>query len=40
VWPDSPLVPRRYTLLEKTEHDPLNDLVEIIFYELPKLEEK
>jgi predicted transposase/invertase (TIGR01784 family) len=40
LWPDSRLVPRRYTLLEKTEHDPLNDLVEIIFYELPKLEEK
>jgi predicted transposase/invertase (TIGR01784 family) len=40
LWPDSPLVPRRYAFLEKTEHDRLNDLVEIIFYELPKLEEK
>jgi predicted transposase/invertase (TIGR01784 family) len=40
LWPDSPLVPRRYAMLEKTEHDQLNDLVEIILYELPKLEEK
>jgi predicted transposase/invertase (TIGR01784 family) len=40
LWPGSPLVPRRYTLLEETEYDQLNDLVEIIFYEMPKLEEK
>jgi predicted transposase/invertase (TIGR01784 family) len=40
LFPQSALVPRRYTLLEKTEGDPLNDLVEICFYELPKLEAK
>jgi predicted transposase/invertase (TIGR01784 family) len=40
LFPDSPLVPRRYTLLEKTTHEPLNDLIEIVFYELPKLEAK
>jgi predicted transposase/invertase (TIGR01784 family) len=40
LFPDSDLVPRRYTLLEKTTHEPLNDLMEIVFYELPKLEAK
>jgi predicted transposase/invertase (TIGR01784 family) len=40
LFPDSTLVPRRYTLLEKTTHEPLNDLMEIVFYELPKLEAK
>jgi predicted transposase/invertase (TIGR01784 family) len=34
------MVPRRYTLMEKTTHEPLNDLMEIVFYELPKLEAK
>jgi predicted transposase/invertase (TIGR01784 family) len=40
LFPDSALVSRRYTLLEKTTREPLNDLMEIVFYELPKLEAK
>jgi predicted transposase/invertase (TIGR01784 family) len=40
LFPNSTQVPRRYTLLEKTTHEPLNDLMEIVFYELPKLEAK
>jgi predicted transposase/invertase (TIGR01784 family) len=30
-------VPRRYSFREETEYDQLNELVEIIFYEMPKL---
>ena len=32
-------VPRRYSYREETEHDELTKAVEIIFYELPKLEQ-
>ncbi|MDR3249349.1 MAG: Rpn family recombination-promoting nuclease/putative transposase [Treponema sp.] len=40
LFPGSPLFPRRYHLMEDTEHDRLNNLIEILFYELPKLEGK
>jgi hypothetical protein len=40
LFPGSGMVPRRYALLEKTEHDQLNDQLELCFYELPKLEAK
>jgi hypothetical protein len=33
-------VPRRYFLMEKQDHDILIGVLEIIFYELPKLEAK
>jgi len=29
-------VPRRYVLMEETEHDRLNELIEVIYYEMPK----
>jgi predicted transposase/invertase (TIGR01784 family) len=40
LFPKSEVLPRRYAFLEKTEHDQLSDLVEVIFYEIPKLEKK
>jgi predicted transposase/invertase (TIGR01784 family) len=38
LFPDSEKVPRRYSMREETEHDQLSDVMEIIFYELPKLD--
>jgi predicted transposase/invertase (TIGR01784 family) len=38
LFPGSEKLPRRYTVQEETEHDRLSEAVEIIFYELPKLE--
>ena len=29
-------VPRRYVFMEETEHDRLNELIEVIYYEMPK----
>ena len=40
LFPQSDKLPRRYSYREETEHDQLNDLTEIIFYEMPKLERK
>ncbi|MCL1812661.1 MAG: Rpn family recombination-promoting nuclease/putative transposase [Treponema sp.] len=40
LFPQSDKLPRRYQFLEETEHDRLTDTVEIIFYELPKLEQR
>ena len=40
LFPDSQKLPRRYSLMEEEEHEKLNDLIEIILYEMPKLEEK
>jgi predicted transposase/invertase (TIGR01784 family) len=40
LFPGSKKVPRRYMFLEETEHDRLSDVLEVIFYEMPKLEEK
>jgi len=39
LFPGSDKIPRRYRLMEENEHDNLTEAVEIIFYELPKLEE-
>jgi predicted transposase/invertase (TIGR01784 family) len=40
LFPKSTKLPRRYRFLEETEHDELTDLVEVIYYEIPKLEQK
>jgi predicted transposase/invertase (TIGR01784 family) len=40
LFPQNNRVPRRYFLMEKQDHDILTDVMEVIFYELPKLEEK
>jgi predicted transposase/invertase (TIGR01784 family) len=40
LFPDSGKLPRRYSYREETEHDRLTEAVEIIFYELPKLEQR
>jgi predicted transposase/invertase (TIGR01784 family) len=40
LFPKSDKLPRRYSYREETEHDRLNDLTEIIFYEMPKLERR
>ncbi|MDR3248291.1 MAG: Rpn family recombination-promoting nuclease/putative transposase [Treponema sp.] len=40
IFPHSTLVPRRYGMLEKTTHEELSNLMETVFYELPKLEDK
>ncbi|GHV24335.1 hypothetical protein FACS189498_1320 [Spirochaetia bacterium] len=39
LFPESPRFSRRFCLMDKEEHEDLSDLVEIIFYELPKLED-
>jgi predicted transposase/invertase (TIGR01784 family) len=39
LFPESAKIPRRYSYREETEHDELTKAVEIIFYELPKLEQ-
>ena len=38
LFPDSEKLPRRYKFMEVEEHDTLTEVVEIVFYELPKLE--
>jgi len=40
LFPGSHKVPRRYGFREESEHDLLSDKTEIIFYEMPKLEQK
>jgi predicted transposase/invertase (TIGR01784 family) len=40
LFPDSDKLPRRYSYREEIEHDLLTEAVEIIFYELPKLERR
>jgi|GEM_PF-2926043 len=40
LFPKSTKLPRRYGLREETEHDLLTDTMEVIYYELPKLEKK
>jgi predicted transposase/invertase (TIGR01784 family) len=40
LFPQSGKIPRRYSYREEEEHDRLNDLTEVIFYEMPKLEQK
>jgi len=36
LFPQSAKVPRRYVLMEETEHDRLNELIEVVYYEMPK----
>ena len=36
LFPQSGKVPRRYVFMEETEHDRLNELIEVIYYEMPK----
>jgi len=40
LFPDSDKLPRRYFYMEEEEHDRLTNATEIIFYEMPKLEQK
>jgi len=40
LFPDSDRLPRRYFYMEEKEHDRLTNATEIIFYEMPKLEQK
>jgi len=40
LFPGSNLLPRRYSYREEKEHDKLTEMTEIIFYELPKLEQR
>jgi predicted transposase/invertase (TIGR01784 family) len=40
LFPQSSKLPRRYFYQEEEEHDRLSEVTEIIFYELPKLEER
>ena len=40
LFPQSNKLPRRYHYREETEHDKLTEAVEIIFYEMPKLEQQ
>jgi predicted transposase/invertase (TIGR01784 family) len=40
LFRQSSKVSRRYSYRKETEHDRLNDLTEIIFYEMPKLERR
>ena len=40
LFPKSTKIPRRYYYIEETEHDRLSDVTEIIFYEMPKLEQR
>jgi len=37
LFPQSGKVPRRYVFMEETEHDRLNELIEVIYYEMPKM---
>jgi len=36
LFPQSGKVPRRYVFMEETEHDHLSELVEVVYYEMPK----
>jgi predicted transposase/invertase (TIGR01784 family) len=36
LFPKSAKVPRRYAFMEEAEHDRLNELIEVIYYEMPK----
>jgi predicted transposase/invertase (TIGR01784 family) len=38
LFPESSKIPRRYTVMEESEHVKLNDTLELIFFEMPKLE--
>jgi predicted transposase/invertase (TIGR01784 family) len=38
LFPESGLIPRRYSMREEQEQDELTNLLTVIFYELPKLE--
>jgi predicted transposase/invertase (TIGR01784 family) len=40
LFPKSDKLPRRYSYREEGEHDRLNNLTEIVFYEMPKLEQR
>jgi predicted transposase/invertase (TIGR01784 family) len=40
LFPRSTKLPRRYFYMEEEEHDRLTDATEVIFYEMPKLEQK
>jgi predicted transposase/invertase (TIGR01784 family) len=40
LFPQSEKLPRRYSYREETEHDRLTEVTEIIFYEMPKLEQR
>jgi len=40
LFPDSYKLPRRYFYMEEEEHDRLTNATEIIFYEMPKLEQR
>jgi len=40
LYPQSDKLPRRYFYMEEKEHDRLTEASEIIFYEMPKLEQK
>jgi predicted transposase/invertase (TIGR01784 family) len=40
LFPGSSKVPRRYSMREETEHDQLSEVAEILFYELPKVQEE
>jgi hypothetical protein len=37
LFPESALVPGRYSFMEQREHSRLSDLAELIYYEMPKL---
>ena len=36
LFPQSGKVPHRYVFMEETEHDHLSELVEVVYYEMPK----
>jgi predicted transposase/invertase (TIGR01784 family) len=36
LFPRSAKVPCRYVFMEETEHDRLNELIEVVYYEMPK----
>ncbi|AEF81870.1 Rpn family recombination-promoting nuclease/putative transposase [Leadbettera azotonutricia] len=38
LFPESGRIPQRYTIMEETGHAKLNDTLELIFFEMPKLE--
>jgi predicted transposase/invertase (TIGR01784 family) len=40
LFPQSGKIPRRYSYREEKEHDRLNELTEVVFYEMPKLEQR
>ena len=40
LFPQNGRIPRRYFLMEERDHDILTDVMEVIFYELPKLKAK